>query len=199
MTGVTAEEIARFWIEDVGPGGWYKRSDEIDTRIRERYLPCWESARAGGLEDWQDAPDTTLSYLILTDQFPRNMFREDERAYATDRLARDAARMAIYRRWDMTVPEPQRQFFYLPLMHSESLGDQDACIQLMVGRMPETGGENLIHARVHREIIRRFGRFPYRNALHRRMTLPSEQAFLEGEGYGGIMRELQAADETVDD
>lgn len=190
MMDVTAADITRFWLDEAGPTRWYAVDAALDTQIRDRFQAAWEAARKGDLAGWRESPGESLGYLILTDQFPRNMFRGDERAFATDGLARQAANIAIDRRWDLSVPEPERQFFYLPLMHSESLRDQDRCIRLMIERLPKTGADNVLHARAHRQIVRRFGRFPYRNAALRRMTLPSEQVFLDSDGYGGVLREL---------
>ena len=94
----------------------------------------------------------------------------------------------------MRIDEPARQFFYLPLMHSENLCDQDRCVRLICERMPGEGGSNLLHARAHREVIRRFGRFPHRNAALGRASSASEAAFLKAGGYGGVVRDLQKAD-----
>jgi uncharacterized protein (DUF924 family) len=91
----------------------------------------------------------------------------------------------------MRIDEPARQFFYLPLMHSECLSDQERCVRLMMTRMPETGAENLVHARAHREVIRRFGRFPYRNDALDRPTQGAEARFLEEGGYGAMVREMR--------
>lgn len=194
MVEVTAGEIVGFWLEEVGPAKWYVQEDTLDAEIRERFLPVWEAAFNGEMYEWCQDAETILAFLILTDQFPRNMFRGDPRSYATDVLARTAAKMAVHRRWDMGVPQPERQFFYMPLMHSENLGDQDACIRLMSERMPENREMHVLHAKVHREIVRRYGRFPYRNAALGRMTLPAEQAFLDGDGYRGVLRELEEAE-----
>jgi uncharacterized protein (DUF924 family) len=132
-----------------------------------------------------------LAYLILADQFSRNMFRDTGQAFASDRAARAVAKAAIAKRWDMAIDEPARQFFYMPLMHSESLCDQDRCVRLMKERMHETGAQNLLHARVHREIIRKFGRFPHRNKALRRETTPAEARFIEAGGYGEMLRALK--------
>jgi uncharacterized protein (DUF924 family) len=121
------------------------------------------------------------------------MFRGDARAFATDRAGLTAAKVAINRGWDMRIDEPARQFFYLPLMHSENLCDQERCVRLICERMPEHGPDNLLHARAHREVIRRFGRFPYRNtALGRAFTAP-ERAFEADGGYGALVREVKEA------
>ena len=196
MTPTTPESavaILDFWIHEVGPEGWYQAAAALDERIRDAWLPLWSRARAGELTSWQTTPEGALAFILLTDQFPRNMFREDPRAFATDHLALRAAGKTIYRRWDMRLPEPERQFFYLPLMHSESQSDQDRCVRLMLTRMPEAGPSSLLHARAHREVIRRFGRFPYRNAALRRDCTAGERAFLDAGGYPALVRELDAA------
>ncbi|MGY6412204.1 MAG: DUF924 family protein [Alkalilacustris sp.] len=187
------QEILTFWIEQVGPKGWYTADPDTDAAIRDRWADLWKRARAGMLEHWLASPKGALAYILLTDQFPRNMFRDDGRAYATDPHALHAAIKMIWRRWDMRVPEPVRQFFYLPLMHSESQPDQDRCVRMMITRMPETGADNLLHARAHREVIRRFGRFPHRNAALGRDTTRAEAAFLDAGGYGAVVRGMTAA------
>lgn len=184
-----AKQIIDFW-ERVGPQGWYNATPELDEQIRSQFQKDWDEAAAGGLCDWLGSPQGALAYLILTDQFPRNMFRDDPRAFATDARARKAATMAIHHRMDLKLPEPIRQFFYLPFMHGETTFDQDRCIRLMIARMPETGAENLRHARAHREIIRRFGRFPYRNAALGRQNTPAEEAFFAEGGYAGMLQAL---------
>tara|TARA_R110002049_G_scaffold10127_2_gene50262 strand:- start:55846 stop:56433 length:588 start_codon:yes stop_codon:yes gene_type:complete len=187
------EEILSFWLDEVGPKGWYEASDALDDKIRARFLESWEDARAGKFALWLTYPTGSLAYIILTDQFSRNMFRGDARSFATDRAALAAAKSAIDKGWDMRIDEPARQFFYMPLMHSENLCDQDRCVRLICERMPETRENNMLHARAHREVIRQFGRFPYRNeALSRSFTAP-EMAYLAKGGYGETVRELQAA------
>jgi len=184
-----AEEIVEFW-EEVGPKGWYAVDPDLDARIRERYSGIWEEAAAGGLTDWRCNPTGALAYMIVTDQFPRNMFRENPRAFETDQMARDAAMIAVQRDFDLKTDEPIRQFFYTPFMHAEDPFDQDRCVRLFVARMPETGGENLRHARAHRDVIRRFGRFPYRNRTLGRRSTPEEERFLEKGGYGAVVKAL---------
>ncbi|WP_371056044.1 MULTISPECIES: DUF924 family protein [unclassified Rhodosalinus] len=185
--------ILSFWLDEVGPDEWYKADDALDEEIRRRFLPLWEGACEGRFAMWLTYPAGSLAYIILTDQFPRNMFRGEGRAFATDRAALAAAKSAIHRKWDLRIDEPARQFFYLPLMHSENLCDQDRCVRLIHERMPETGADNLTHAKAHREVIRRFGRFPYRNAALGRANTAPERAFLDEGGYGAAVRELQVA------
>lgn len=186
------EEVNAFWLEEVGSANWYTGGEALDTKIRERFEPLWEEARAGGLHDWLCTAEGTLAYLILTDQMPRNMFRDDARAFATDEMSRAAAKLAIDQGFDMKVPEPQRQFFYMPLMHSECLTDQDRCVRMMLTRMPETGAGNLLHAKAHREVIRRFGRFPYRNTALSRGFAECEREFVEQGGYRNTLEKISA-------
>lgn len=187
------EEITSFWIDEIGPKGWYASDDALDEKIRNRFETPWQIARDGGFHEWITLPDTALAYLILTDQFPRNMYRGSARAFETDRIARAAAKQAIDAGHDMRIPEPERQFFYLPLMHSECLMDQERCMRLMLTRMPEGGADNLLHAKAHREVIRQYGRFPYRNAALGRTNSEAEHDFIENGGYGRTVEELRAA------
>lgn len=194
LRGVMAspEEILSFWLDDVGPEGWYKGSEALDANIRARFEETYKDACEGRFSLWLTYPSGALAYVILMDQFPRNMYRGTARAFATDRIAMAAAKSAIDKKWDMRIDEPARHFFYLPLEHSENLYDQDRCVRLMCERMPEHGSAFLLHARAHRAIIRQFGRFPGRNdALGRASTEP-EAAFLARGGYGDTIRELQA-------
>lgn len=189
MPTARAVEILDFW-EGIGPAGWYDSTPALDDEIRRRFLSDWEKASKGGLCEWLGAPRGALAYLIVTDQFGRNLFRADARAFATDARARKAATTAIHHRMDLKLPEPIRQFFYLPFMHGETTFDQDRCIRLLIARMPETGAGNLRHARAHREIIRRYGRFPYRNAALGRHNTLAEEAFFEQGGYMAVLSEL---------
>jgi uncharacterized protein (DUF924 family) len=189
-TGVKPAQVVDFWL-GAGQAAWYKQDDAFDAAIRDRFGAAWAEAAAGGLSDWAVDAQGALGYIILTDQFPRNMFRGDGRSFATDELAKTAACRAIDRGWDLRVAEPERQFFYLPFMHSECLSEQDRGVRLIAERMQT--GDNLIHARAHREIIRRFNRFPYRNDALGRQTTAQEQAFLDGGSYGAVLRDLQDA------
>lgn len=187
---VTPEEVVRFWVDEVGEAGWFVAQPDLDARIVARFLAAWQAARDGRLAGWCTAPEGALAYVILTDQFPRNMFRGDARAFSTDAAARTAARTAAAKGIDLRVPEPQRAFLYLPFEHSEHMADQDWCIALMQNRLPQTGGGFLLHARAHREMIRRFGRFPFRNAALGRASTPEEEVFLAAGGYGALVREM---------
>lgn len=175
-----AGEILEFW-KRIGPKGWYEVDPAVDREITERWGELWETARAGGLHEWRADARSCLALLLLLDQFPRNMFRGDARAFASDARARAVARGAIDAGFDKSIPAPERQFFYLPLMHSEVSADQDQCVRLVLLNLGKT--DTLTHARAHRAVIRQFGRFPYRNAALGRETTQAEAAFLEAGGY----------------
>lgn len=189
----TPKDVLAFWLDECSPSDWYRFDPEFDAKVRDRFEDTWREATQGALGLWLTYPSGTLAYIILTDQFSRNMFRDSSDAFATDHLARAAAKMAIDRNWDMKIDEPARQFFYVPLMHAENLCDQDRAVRLIHSRMPETGIKNQDHACAHRAVIRDFGRFPYRNAALGRKTTASEQAFLDAGGYGEAIRAQQTA------
>ena len=185
-----AGEVLTFW-EEAGPDAWYKQDESFDRTIRDRFGRLWDSAATGACDHWARGPRGALALIVLLDQFPRNMFRDSSRAFATDTRALRIASLALSRGWDLKITGALRQFFYMPFMHSEHLTDQDRAVRLMKARME--GTNNLLHARVHREVIRRYGRFPYRNAALGRVSRPEEQAFLTGGGYGEILRELDTS------
>lgn len=182
-------EVLDFWLGELGPEGWYAGGDEVDGLCRDRFLEVWQAANEGNLDHWIDGPAGTLAYLVVTDQLARNIHRGSALAFATDIRARAAARRALDEGWDLEVPEPERQFFYLPFEHSEDIGDQDLCVRLMEERLPAEP-LNLLHARAHREIIARFGRFPFRNEALGRDSTADERAFLAEGGYGAFVRAL---------
>ncbi|MFO1142501.1 MAG: DUF924 family protein [Amaricoccus sp.] len=187
----TAEELLRFWLDEVGPDGWYKVDDALDATIRDRWGALWDVARTGGLAEWKAAPRSCLALLVLLDQFPRNMFRGDARAFASDARALATAKVEILHGRDRKIGLPERQFFYLPLMHSEIKTNQDKSVRLFLMSFGPDD-DHVKHARAHREIIRRFGRFPYRNAALGRESTPEEVAFMERGGYGALMKEMAA-------
>lgn len=192
MPMASPEQIVEYWINEIGPKGWYEASDTLDQDIRDRFQATWNEAREGACGLWLTNATGTLGYIILTDQFSRNMFRDQGLAFETDRSARAASKVAIDKGWDKRISEPARQFIYMPLVHSENLCDQDRGVRLMASRMPETGAENLRHAKAHREVIRLFGRFPFRNAALGRDTTAAEAAWLAEGGYRAALAAVDA-------
>jgi uncharacterized protein (DUF924 family) len=177
---VAPEDVLAFWRE-AGPDKWFKKDDALDAAIRERFLATYEAAAAGKLSAWESTAEGALALAIVLDQFPRNMFRGEARIYAADALARAVANRALKRGYDQDVPQAERGFFFLPFMHSEDLVDQDRCVELYRA----ADSDDLKWAIQHRDIVRRFGRFPHRNAMLGRATTPEEQTFLDGGGFAG--------------
>ena len=173
-------DIVSFW-RDAGYERWYGKDDAFDQELRDRFMGTWEAARDGKLSAWQDSDDGTLALLIVLDQFPRNMFRNDPRAFSTDALARTIASRAIAEGRDQRIETGLRAFIYLPFEHSEDMADQERSITLFA----PLGEDSLKWAVLHADIIRKFGRFPHRNAVLGRTTTPEEAAFLKDGGFSG--------------
>lgn len=175
------EAVLAFWRE-AGGEKWFKKDSTFDDTTRSRFLATYEAGAAQGLSDWEQTAEGALALVIVLDQFPRNMFRGDARAFAADPLARAVVGRALARGFDRETAMPERQFFYLSFEHSESMHDQGKCCALFAA----TGDANLLKwAQLHADIVRRFGRFPHRNAALGRATTPEEQAFLDADGFKG--------------
>jgi uncharacterized protein (DUF924 family) len=176
-----ASDVLAFW-RAIGPERWFKKDPALDAEIARRFLAVWRAAASRRLSAWEQTPEGALALVIVLDQFPRNMFRGHERAYAADSLARAVADRAIARQFDARIEPGLRRFFYLPFMHSEQPADQERCVLLAAGLGDD---EFTKFADDHAKIIRHFGRFPHRNAMLGRTTTPEEQAFLDGGGFAG--------------
>jgi uncharacterized protein (DUF924 family) len=175
------EDVTAFW-RAAGRQKWFRKDAAFDREIKARFLARHEAAAAGRLSDWEATPDGALALLLLLDQFPRNMFRGSARAFATDPLARAVAERAIAHGFDAGAAGAERIFFHLPFMHSENLADQERSLALW---RQSDDGESGKFAEIHADIIRRFGRFPHRNAVLGRTTTPEEQTFLDAGGFAG--------------
>jgi uncharacterized protein (DUF924 family) len=178
---IAPSDVLAFWRE-AGPDRWYARDEGFDAAIRGRYLELWRKAAAGELTAWEQSDDGALALVIVLDQFPRNMFRDEAGAYSSDAMARDVASRAIDRGADTRVAKDLCEFFYLPLMHSEHLLDQLRCVDLC---RAAGSADNLKYAEDHAAIIARFGRFPHRNRVLGRAMSAEEQAFLDQGGFSG--------------
>jgi uncharacterized protein (DUF924 family) len=184
-------EVLDFWLGEIGPKGWYAGGDAIDAACKDRFADLWQAAHDGGLDHWVEGTVGTLAYLIVTDQFPRNIHRGTALAFATDARALAAAKKAVAMGWDMNAPEPERQFFYMPYEHSEDPADQTLAVQLLSERM-SSDPEMALHARAHQQVIARYGRFPTRNGALGRTSTAEEQRYLDEGGYGAVVAQLQS-------
>ena len=174
-------DLLAFW-KAAGPAKWFAKDDAFDAELRARFGPSLTKADAGDLVAWKHAPDAALALVILLDQVPRNIFRNDARAFERDGEALRVADGALARGFDFEIDPDLRSFFYLPFMHAEELAAQERCVALMNAW---GGADNLKYSEIHLDIIARFGRFPHRNAALSRTTTPEEQAFLDAGGFKG--------------
>ena len=187
---MTPEKVLSFWLDETDPKQWYNSPKSLDNAILQEFYSTWVSIMDGKFGMWLTYPSGSLAYVLVLDQFSRNMFRGSSKAFSSDLTALAAAKQTIKHKFDLAIDEPGRQFFYLPLMHSESLQDQERCIRLMHERMPLEGMNNLLHARAHREVIRKFGRFPTRNEALSRKNTAHEADYMKNGGYGMTYTQL---------
>ena len=186
----TPEAVLDFWFGPLEARGkarpeWFRKDPAFDAEIRRRFGRLHRAAAERQLEPWRASPAPMLALVVLLDQFSRNLFRDDARAFAQDAHARECAREALDRGDDLLALPVERQFLYMPFEHSEDEADQDRGVELMraLDAFEETRG--LVEwAEKHRTIIRRFGRFPHRNAALGRESTPAEREFLAQPGSG---------------
>lgn len=187
-----AAALLQWWLHDVGPDGWYLGSPEVDTAVRARAGDLLAEAAEGGLGLWLTDAQGALAYIVLTDQLSRNIHRGDAQAFALDPQARAAAKAAIARDWDRTFFGMERQFFYMPLEHSEDPADQALSVALMTERMAGAD-ETILHARAHQAVIAQFGRFPFRNKVLGRDSTAAETDWLAAGAYGALVKAMRVA------
>jgi uncharacterized protein (DUF924 family) len=180
QTSAEALRVITFW-KDAGPALWFAKDSGFDQRFREKFLLDHEAAARGELSHWQSTPEGSLALIILLDQFPRNAFRGTARMYATDASARRIADTAFAAGYDRKFATELQKFFVLPFAHSEDLADQERAVALA----RRIGADDLAHAEHHRDIVRRFGRFPHRNQILGRPSTKEEQEYLANGGYAG--------------
>lgn len=192
---VSPDDVLWFWLGDVDGDGladkaltqrWWRKDPAFDQEIRAMFEPTWQAIMANEREAWLEEPRSRLAYVIVLDQFSRNMFRDTPEAFVADERAVKAAADGVARGHDRALHGHERVFLYMPFMHSESLAMQDRCVELFTalrdssrGRVREAVAGNVDFAKRHRDIIARWGRFPHRNAIVGRDSTPQEVAFLE--------------------
>ncbi|WP_111412542.1 DUF924 family protein [Billgrantia lactosivorans] len=173
------DAVIAFWFEELEPAQWFRKDTELDGTIRERFAALHGAAAAGELWGWRTTPRGRLAEILVLDQFSRNLYRDDPRAFAQDAMALALAQEVVARGCDLELEIDWRRFFYLPYMHSESLVIHDEALRLF----DQPGLEdNLRYEHLHRDILRRFGRYPHRNAILGRRSSEEELAFLEQPG-----------------
>ncbi len=171
--------VLKFWFEESVPENWFTRDDGYDRLIEQRFGALHAAAALGQYDSWCETAEGALALVLVLDQFSRNLFREDPRAFAQDEKALKIAKSAIAAGHDMAVNIDWRVFFYVPYEHSESLSDQEESLKYFEA-LPNK--EYLKYVIAHRDIIARFGRFPHRNAVLGRDSTPEETEFLKTPG-----------------
>ena len=170
------DDVISFWFSDEVRPLWFKSTIEFDQLLTTRYEDVWLRARAGAYDHWVEEARSALALVIILDQFPLNMFRQDARQYSTESHAREIARQAIETGVDQRLDNEQKAFLYLPFMHSESLEDQKRSLQLYAAAGLQ---DNLGFAQHHHDVVERFGRFPHRNKVLGRKSTEQERENLK--------------------
>lgn len=178
MNATTPTEIITLWFSEPGKKYWYNSTPEMDEELRGKYSDLFHAAMKGELNQWQDTPEGSLALIIVLDQFPLNMYRGNAESFSGESQSREVAAAAIEQGFDNVLTEEQKSFLYLPYMHSESLADQDRSVELFT----QAGlTEGLKWAEHHRDIVRRFGRFPHRNDMLVREGTSEEEDYMSSE------------------
>ncbi|RMH13446.1 MAG: DUF924 domain-containing protein [Gammaproteobacteria bacterium] len=181
MTLVTAQDILHFWFEELDPKQWFRRDDALDRQIHDRFATTHAAASRCELYAWRETPTGRLAEIIVLDQFSRNLYREEPRAFAQDALALALSQEAIFQNVDQTLSASQKAFLYMPFMHSESAVIHEMALKLF----DQPGLENNLDFEIqHKAIIDQFGRYPHRNAMLGRPSTEAELAFLQNPGAG---------------
>lgn len=171
----TPQDILDFWYAVAQRAQWFASTPQLDAAIKQRFEPIWQAAVRGELADWLSSPHGCLALAIILDQFPLHMFRGTAQSFSSTQQSITVVKHAIAQGFDQQIDKAQVAFLYLPLMHSEDLAEQDLCVTLFAAAGLEN---NLRFAQHHREIVRRFGRFPHRNAILGRASSAEELAYL---------------------
>ena len=178
-------DVVTFWLAQ-DEKTWFTADAAFDADVLSRFAELVERAKSGALDDWADEPEGALALVILLDQMTRNIYRDSPEMFAADDKALAVAKGAIERGFDQALPKDKRRWLYMPFMHSEDLADQERSVELFTR---SAISESVSFAVDHADIIRRFGRFPHRNAILGRRTTPEEAAFLADGGFSGVTPE----------
>jgi uncharacterized protein (DUF924 family) len=177
---LSANTILDFWFSDEAEALWFRSTKSFDREIRHKFEPLWQQGRDGELSSWEQTPQGSLALVILLDQLPLNMFRDQPQSFMTEQASRDVAHRAIEKDFDRPLDNRHKHFLYMPFMHSEELSDQNRSVALIEAAAMTN---NLRWAKHHRDIIARFGRFPHRNQILNRKNTNEELQWLKSGGF----------------
>lgn len=175
------DAILKFWFEESGYQKWFGKDESFDNDIREQFTDDYQKAANGDYDDWAQHAKGCLALMILLDQFPRNMFRDTPKMYATDVKALEIAKQAVANGLDQGLTTDEKAFLYLPFEHSEELSDQRQSLDLFEA-MRDENQTYYDYAVKHYEVVERYGRFPHRNVILGRTSTPEEQAYIANGG-----------------
>lgn len=178
MQAEKIQDVLDFWYAEENSQKWFKSTPEFDNLIKQRFESLWELAASHKLQNWQQTAEGCLALCIVLDQFPLNMFRGDKKSFQTEAQSIDVANHAIREGLDNNIDTSKVSFLYMPLMHSETLADQELCVFCFEKREL---ADNLRFAKHHRDLIIEFGRFPHRNDMLGRKSTPEELAYLHSD------------------
>lgn len=175
---ITAESIIEYWYSERVKSQWFNSTKELDQEIKDKYEDVWKNAIRGEYKHWKDNAEGCLALTIIFDQFPLNMFRGEVESFSTEGMAIKVSKHAIENKFDQLLKKEQIAFLYLPFMHSENIDDQNLSVTLF-----EKSGlsDNLRFARHHRDIVKKFGRFPHRNKILQRESSQDEIDYLNSD------------------
>ena len=181
-----AKAILDFWFIKTSPEERFNRNDEFDKKIKDLFLEDYKNATNNEYDYWQESAEECLALIILLDQFSRNLFRNDSKAFAMDYKAQIIVKNAISKNYHTTLPNNYILFIFLPLMHSEKLEDQLQCNKLIDECLKDNKNYKEISkfAKIHLDIIKKFGRFPYRNKVLKRNNTKDENNYLSSTHHG---------------
>lgn len=178
------DSILKFWFEGIDPSLQFKKDEKLDQEIKTKFGDLLEKAKAGELDSWKNNPESLFALIILLDQFSRNIYRNNGKAFEADKLALSIAKQGIEKGFDKQINPKRRMFFYMPFMHSENMENQEKCIELFeeLAKENEKAKHNLKYAKMHKDIIEKFNRFPHRNKILNRQSTKEEIEFLKTKG-----------------
>ena len=170
---ITPSDIHNYWFSEKSKQYWFTSTPEIDNEIKQRYAKIWEDISSGDFNEWRDTADGSIALIIILDQFPLNMFRGDAKSFKTENMAVEVALNAINNGYDEELSNEKLLFLFMPLMHSENLGHQNLQVYLF-----KKYNFNLEFSQHHRDLVKKFGRFPHRNEILGRMSTMEELDYL---------------------
>lgn len=175
---VNYQTFLEFWYSDTMSQHWFNSTSEIDNQIKHQYQTLWEAGARGDLDSWGNQAESALALIIILDQLPLNMFRNDQKSFSTEQKAVSICKQAINKGLDKLIDKNKLAFFYMPLMHSENIDDQNLSLTLF----KESGlSDNAKFSEHHRAIVKQFGRFPHRNNILGRNSTKEEIEYLESD------------------